>query len=894
MKNEDKNDINDENIYKKYEIYYIPKVLCFASLMPFPNKLYKILTNIYDFYKYQAIDNKNSISYPIEKIIEKIVMSLPFPIMKDHDISLLFELNSLNKTIFTYQRIIFSSYEFRDYYLHKSYDLDISELFLNNSEEIIVNIFKNILLENCVLFFSEHRQYLSNTIECFLNILSPFKYIYSNITILPQKYFGLIHSQEKFIFGINQKYSEDFFINNQISVNKNILIVIIKKNEKNEIKIMTEEIFCREETKLEYIISLNINNNKQENKTNKNNLFNIDLPIKNKKKILFKLKNYLNLIKTNMKKNIFENENIFKSTILNIFHKFFIDILSGYTKYLLKSPNHNYFGYNIRYKYTEKNNDIILIKEIFDLDGFLSKIPKENQIFYKTFFNTKLFYNFLRSIIYPNNEIDSLEHKYFDFLSFLKKEKTKRKSEEFCEQYQKYKKPFGKKKNSNKIKFVISDNINFNEYEKNILIKKEKQYQALEGYYQLIEINNNNNKDNKDSVGNGNCVSFKYFIFPKLLFDNNFFEINYNIQFYRHLIDLPSDKIIKELNTFISESENEFLSKCNFVIYKDTYNNNSSSLFELYSNDYIEFNWLLLSSCSLWYCNTNKEKEIRINKIFDVLNKLEYIEEQVLHFVFYSIYKYGSIPHFIRIFEIIQRFLGYYSYNDLLLLYNKLKEDKINLIENEKEKNLIVQKRSFIDIKIYIDNEFDDKIKEEIIFSNEQICEKCGNVIKLNEQEISEIINKKIDKNKNATIFKCKICKKNNIGLKIEYKLSLVNIRKKREKLVSKDKFDLIMPHILYVKIKDYLINLKENKIDINHIFSKHNIDILNFIFYFSLKSLPFDFLFPYTDINNKINEEREYFFNYDYIHKKGKKKFDNIFPVNNDKFILDLSKKEQ
>ena len=265
MKNEEKNDINDENLYKKYEIYYIPKVLCFASLMPFPNKLYKILTNIYDLYKHQSIDNKNIISYPIEKIIEKIVMSLPFPIMKDNDISLSFEFSSLNKTIFTYQRIIFSSYEFRDYYLNKSYDLAISELFLNNSEEIIVNIFKNILLENCVLFFSEHRQHLSNVVECFLNILSPFKYIYPNITILPQKYFGLIHSQEKFIFGINQKYLEDFFINNQIPINKNILIIIIKKTEKNEIKINTEEIQHREGEKGEYIISLNSNDKKESN-----------------------------------------------------------------------------------------------------------------------------------------------------------------------------------------------------------------------------------------------------------------------------------------------------------------------------------------------------------------------------------------------------------------------------------------------------------------------------------------------------------------------------------------------------------------------------------------------------------------------------------------------------
>ena len=49
--NIDKNDINNEEILKKYEEYYVPKVICFASLMSFSKELYKILKNIYDFYK---------------------------------------------------------------------------------------------------------------------------------------------------------------------------------------------------------------------------------------------------------------------------------------------------------------------------------------------------------------------------------------------------------------------------------------------------------------------------------------------------------------------------------------------------------------------------------------------------------------------------------------------------------------------------------------------------------------------------------------------------------------------------------------------------------------------------------------------------------------------------
>ena len=158
----DKNDdINNEEIWKKYEEYYIPKVICFASLMPFSKELNKILINIYDFYKYQK-NNNNLISYPIEKIIEQIVMTLPIPIMKDFDVSLIFDSKSFNKINFTHQKIVFSSYEFRDYFLNKSYDLDIHRIFLYNSEEIIINIFKNILLESPILFFSEWKKLLSS------------------------------------------------------------------------------------------------------------------------------------------------------------------------------------------------------------------------------------------------------------------------------------------------------------------------------------------------------------------------------------------------------------------------------------------------------------------------------------------------------------------------------------------------------------------------------------------------------------------------------------------------------------------------------------------------------------------------------------------------------------
>ena len=55
-KNEKNDNLNiNEGVKKKKNdevnkaIYLIPKIICFGSLLPFPNELCKILINIYDF-----------------------------------------------------------------------------------------------------------------------------------------------------------------------------------------------------------------------------------------------------------------------------------------------------------------------------------------------------------------------------------------------------------------------------------------------------------------------------------------------------------------------------------------------------------------------------------------------------------------------------------------------------------------------------------------------------------------------------------------------------------------------------------------------------------------------------------------------------------------------------
>ena len=138
IKNNNKNEIinnikiNDKNIDSRMSIssnradmhsYYIPKVICFASLLPFPNELYQILVNIYDLYNYQNIKHikTNYVSYPIEKVVEQVIMQLPLPISNACDIVLSFDLEpaqncnyNINGKILSFPIVTFPSFDIKD------------------------------------------------------------------------------------------------------------------------------------------------------------------------------------------------------------------------------------------------------------------------------------------------------------------------------------------------------------------------------------------------------------------------------------------------------------------------------------------------------------------------------------------------------------------------------------------------------------------------------------------------------------------------------------------------------------------------------------------------------------------------------------------------------------
>ena len=942
------NNINNdkESNNNNYNNYYIPKVICFASLVPFTKELVKILSNIYDYYLYYKNNiNGNNLAImlnnsPLEKIIEQIIMCLPFPLSTKDEYILSYKFNclinstsninnstnninnlknnlnknqnSINNFPYNNTNIIFPVYDPLNCFMNDLYSSTLYTIFLFFNEEEVVRIFKYLVLEIPILFFSENISLLSKVIQGFLSLLQPFKYILPNSTILPSKFYGIINSESKFVFGIAENYSIDFFKNNNILLDKTIIIV----NFLNSKKVKIEEIKKMDDQK-DYVIIDNynifnfINNDSISPNGNKIDLVNIDFPIKAKKKLINNIKSYLNETKKK-KDNSSEHGHIFNRKIRHFFYRFFTNILCGYTDYLLKINNYNinnnagyYSGDNIRYKINYNNsnsnsnnylnNEILFIKSVFNMDEFISKFPKDNHMFYRAFCNTKLFHNFIREMIFSNDELISLKYKYFNLITFFKKHKDL-KQIKYKELLLKYKNIFNQKKEEKsepKLLLNILNDSNFNLDEKKIMLEKNKQNEALISYSQLINILNSNSiNSNINKINNiiNQQIFLKYYIFPKIFFDDKFFDNNYDKLFFRHYLEMPNhSKInklyqeIKELNKNYFENYSEILfskiqkesnnstktlidlrssSNLNFI------KNNSNEItinpnLEILVDNYIEYNWLLLISCSLWYCSNPVETEIRINKIFDILEKIDFIEEQVLFFLYMAVFNFGNKSQFVKIFEFLNRFMGYSTYTNWIYLCLKLGQKEEEANKHSKD-NIVFKKRTFFDmneIKKNYKNETENENKkdinniqkEEIIFYTTQKCPYCNKENKIG--NISELIHHRISQKRDNLFYRCSQCDEENLDIIIKYILSLNNKKKNETITIAQGQFKLIPPHKIYQQMKEKFIYLNEGKLDIDHIFTNDNVNLLNNIFYFSDRQLPFDFLIPYEG-----QENREYF----------------------------------
>ena len=415
-------------------------------------------------------------------------------------------------------------------------------------------------------------------------------------------------------------------------------------------------------------------------------------------------------------------------------------------------------------------------------------------------------------------------------------------------------------------------NNDFNEIEKEIINKKDKT-EILIKYAQNI------------AIEKGKTV-FNYFIFPKLLFDDEFFECKYENLFFLHNIEMPSSRIVDDYKKLCMNYSIDYYKQRRYIfppasIEELPSTNNSKANFEITSYYYIFYDWIILLCCSLWYCEPI-ERIIRLDEVLIILDKLYYIEDIVIKLCFNTFIKYGNKNQCIRVYEKIVKFYGYSIYYYLNLLNIKLSEKENNsydeYINNKeyifKDRSMILNLNSFIHKKVSKSNNDEisfrntmynlslrnnksiikpkenqeNNYKERILFSSEQFCKKCKCY---NSFDFEEIKKQKLSKINYK--YKCIKCKTYKDDVYIKYQILLYNKKRNELYITKMGEFKLLPPNRLYQELMLNLTSQKNWKINIDNIMNENQINLMNFLFYFSIEELSFDFLLPFK----KISEEK-------------------------------------
>ena len=836
---------------------FISKILCFSSVLPFYNELTILLDSIYNYY----LSTKNFALLSLEKVIEKIISNTYIPLIPGEELSINFKTENYKNTV------IFSQNIMSEINVDFSANMSLIPFFKYFSPEEIVNIFRYILYEIPILFFCSDKSICSLFVNVFLTLISPFKYVFPHISILPKKLYGIIGSEKRFFFGINETYNESFFEDNGIELNKTLIIISLDNTKNPPTTKIEEKIYDNNNKDKIYIITNRMSKPIEDIiliNSIQTSILNIDLPNSFKKKLIERINKCSSLLnkKSNKKKDSPYIDISFN--IKNSFFKFFVEIFEGYTDYLIRSKylynetftkNEN-IGENIFFKSNDKFK-----KEVFNEDEFIAKSQKDYFAFYKIFLKTEMFTYFLRERIYNQDAMTQLAIKQFDQLTFLSKHSDMRKKKEnkaFFENYKndKFENIKIEKKNEILIKEETTlDKNDFEEFMKN----KNNSMNILINFGQLFAF-----KKIKEPFSRENLIDLKYFIFPKLNFE----------YLYRNNLNLNqlysiNDSYIINYNKICQQLIGDYINKRPYAFYTSFFNklketNISCINYEVIAKNYIDYIWLLLLTASLWYCEED-EKKYRLDKMLFALNNYEVMEEYVLNFIFINIYKSSSAFYLIKFFIIYYKIVGKIDYYLLNLLCDKIQN---NSDENESEgslKNNIEGKRELYFSKRYLispendfnfnneeqndENDGETKIYEnyedtdQLIFCSEQKCEKCNKICDIDATKFIEFQTELIEE---WPKYKCPICKQ-FYDIKINYQILKVNYINNEIVLIESGEFKFLTPFKLYQEIKSFFIKENTTKLDINNIFSFSNkIHLYNVIFYFSLANINYDFLFPY------------------------------------------------
>ena len=837
--NASNNSSNNNNLYKEIssictlsDKYYIEKVIGFTTIDYFPKTLTKILYLLHGRYT----GHFNEIQEPIEKTIESLIFSIP---------SVKFGKSKL-------EIILFKKQYYFEYLPVNSVPLssiEINKIFERYKISDSLQIFKSLLLEEPILFFSRNISELTVTYDAFLSLLYPFTYVQPHCGILPNNSFGLIESCDTFIFGINQEYDPNFFKNNEISVfNKKIIIIDLDHKNKyiyHQIDVIQIDL-DNDSDEDDFLFDDNNEDDKDEKNQSKKKYKNyrnynepnqsfeaikeeeIDLPTHYKKKTYNFIMDYLKILAKNQNQSghTVEKDN-FNQKIKEQFAYFLVSIMLDYSHYIKQNGDliDDYLMY--------PENDI-KIEKLFDIDGFINNSHKVDELFYRKFFHTKLFKNFIIKKIYPITLQDKIDILYFDERIADKKNKS----------------VFENKINTPFIYYQ------FNSYDQRIFINT-----PLFSFNEINYIRNDNNTKKSYfnyfqvviNKKNSNDIIIKYPVFPKLLYDDIYFNKKYSdIHNMNNIPPLNISHIKQNIKDISNLLKNKEVSSVYSYVNYSLNNYNKSKLLRIDMKTILPNIWLVLNALSFNYCISLEEKRIRFSEIIEKLYEIEYIDVDVVSLILIIISKYGTSEQLLITFGKILKnkiLLSDYTLHSFVItnlsknFNSDMNTSKTNTMSS---RSAILNKKDSKDMDIMNLN-YNNLLKrgiyshsnepEIIDFGFKTMCPYCKILNQINYSIIM-----KQEGQVHGILLQCGNCQK-SFTPRIK-----VNIN---EKIV--ESFNLMSCYDILEFLKNQFMTNNKFSIDVKNFHYDYPDLFWNAIFYFSINDLHFDFMTPYTkDISDK------------------------------------------
>ena len=818
---------NEENLY-------IPKCLSIVSVHPCIRQFEIILRELYC----TTLSNEYS-SFFLENVIEKLIIETPKIPRGYKNVILQFPNRSIDLT----------QTKMNEY---PSINTNLSKIFTDLSLNTIMEIYKYLLYETKIVFFSEDLYTLTNMILSFVFLLSPFKYQFQIVSVLPSNLYKFLETISPFIFGINEKYNDNFMKKNGIIVEDTICFIDID-NDNYFIVAPGGEIDTKEYPEipknLKDKIEVRINKYHQELKKNLNNI------AKKEKKEEKNLKNECVIIKKEsrkIKKFNEENECLPFDEDKNkqyqlIFYDFMIELLKDYPQFLSKD-------------YSVTKDISMSTKDMIDLKSYLNLYNNSDKDFYTKIFNSQMFIEFIYKRMMPKDCNEKVEILFFEekINEKIASKKIFSKSKMMAQNsllpckdydYEKEKYIIDLTAHNNKPTKILLDYIVSQNPLKNIVLN------FLDNGY-IININDTKKK-----------LYFEYSIFPSLLSEKIFIL---NVDLYK--IPEPLYKKINFINdSIINKSHLKFIHNIKHL-------KNSVGQNDLY------ICYLIIWAMVLWYTD-EKERDYRFLEMLEILEKIE--------------------EHDMKTFELLFKVLSSYSNDEnIILLYRKFIHYRLNpsweifssvskIIkkkQNANKKNKLLQqaitvkeiKEKYKNEKISFDkNNFRERVfrivNKDYIFSNNILyhaylkCSACKTVLNL-KKLCSDLSLLKIEKdNLGVERIKCmgKIGDKpcyNYIEPKLKFKFGEELFNQKLNWIHGNKISSSIFKCINFLSPSEIKIKLleissfrkKAVNLDVENFRFNHPEIFWNIIWYFELYNIDKSFFLPYDlyKTKNYKNEE--------------------------------------